>query len=115
MADDEAFESKSLNSYVIGQDAPYSADNDILGCLTPAFPPTRVFCAVKDSLIPVEHSYRLVKKLQDLGVECEAVKVEEAEHGFTDLPAKYFPEHSQKWWDESIEPTLRWAVEKLRA
>jgi len=84
-----------------------------LGSISPGFPPTRVFCAVKDSLIPVEHSYRLVKHLQAKGVDAQAVVVQEAEHGFTDLPVRYFPDHAEKWWNESIRPTLEWGIEQL--
>jgi len=103
-----------LNSFVIGHDQPYPAEASILGAISTGFPPTRVFCAVKDSLIPVEHSYRLVRYLQDKGVDAQSVVVEEAEHGFTDLPVKYFPDHAEKWWNESIRPTLEWGIEKLQ-
>jgi acetyl esterase/lipase len=99
---------------VIGHDLPYPKEASIMGGITSTFPPTRVFCAVKDSLIPVEQSYHLIRHLQSLGVDAKAVIVEEAEHGFTDLPVAYFPDHSERWWAESIRPTLEWGLEKLQ-
>lgn len=103
---------RSLNSFLAGQDAPYPSDFIITDQLTSSFPPTVIWCAIEDTDIPVEQSYMLEKRLQGLGVECHAYRVQ-APHGFADLPMRYFPDRAQGWWDTAILPGLEWAKAKL--
>lgn len=98
-----------LNSYLLGN-PPYPESAHILPHIGSWFPPTYVLAAVKDTLIPVQHSYDLVSKLESEGVEVHIGKAETAEHGFTEWQPHLWPE-GVDWW-EIIEKALKWAIAK---
>lgn len=108
------FATKTANSFVLGQDPPYPADVNMLSHVPSTFPPTAIWAALNDSLLPVEHSFKLADRLREAGVEVRLEQVQ-AEHGFTDLPAKYFEKDAPRWWTGHIVPVLEWAMEKLAA
>ena len=108
------FATKTANSFVLGQDPPYSDSANMLADIPSTFPPTAIWAAMNDSLIPVQHSIVLAEKLKAAGVEVRLEEVQ-AEHGFTDLPAKYFEKDAPGWWADHIVPVLEWALDKLEA
>ncbi len=109
----QALDSHSLNSFLYTHDPPYPASLAFPAQATPAFPPTWVYCCTSDTLVPVAQSYLVVDTLSAVGVEC--VKDElDAPQGSLDLPGRYFAEQAQGWWEEHVEPSLRWAMGKLR-
>jgi acetyl esterase/lipase len=105
------FATKTANSFVLGQDPPY-ANADMLAVVPPDFPPTAIWAAMNDTLIPVKHSFMLADKLKEAGIEVRLEQVQ-AEHGFTDLPAKYFEKDAPGWWTDHIVPVLEWALKRL--
>lgn len=106
------FATKTANSFVLGQDQPYSDQCDLLRNIPFHFPPTAIWAAVNDSLIPVEQSLLLADKLKEAGVEVR-LELVQAEHGFTDLPARYFEKDAPGWWRDHIVPVLEWVMVKL--
>jgi hypothetical protein len=74
-----------------------------------------MYVALEDDLIaPDGQKQALEEKLGPLGVECKVLMVQ-APHGFIDLPSRYFPDRAQGWWDETVQPALEWALQKIKA
>lgn len=102
-----------ISSYLHGQDPPYPKGEEILENITADFPPTLMYVALEDDLIaPDGQKEALEGTLGPLGVECKVLMVQ-APHGFIDLPARYFPDRAQGWWDETVQPALEWAIQKM--
>jgi acetyl esterase/lipase len=104
-----------LRSYLHGCDPPYPEEEQILNNITKDFPPTLMYVALEDDLIPPEGQKKALEdKLGEFGIECRVLMVQ-APHGFIDLPARYFPDRAQGWWDETVQPALEWAIQKMNA
>ena len=104
-----------IGSYLHNCDPPHPDDEQILEHITADFPPTLMYVALEDDLIPPDgQKQALEDKLGPLGVECKVMMVQ-APHGFIDLPARYFPDRAQGWWDETVQPALEWALEKMNS
>ncbi|KAM0753206.1 alpha/beta-hydrolase [Meredithblackwellia eburnea MCA 4105] len=105
--------SNTLGSFLLGKNPPFPDADNVTKGMTSSYPPTFIFCALEDGMIPVEQSFMVERTLQGLGVEVVAPRVP-APHGFLDMPAKCFPDRAQGWWDQAILPSLEWALKKLQ-
>jgi acetyl esterase/lipase len=103
----------TLTSFYHIHDPPYPREDSPLTAVTASFPPTWIYCALEDDLIPVSQSFMMADRLRELEVEVHAEGIR-APHGYSDLPMRYFPDRAEGWWRESILPSLKWANSKLQ-
>lgn len=91
---------------------PYPVETSLHDNIDTSFPPTWLYCALKDTLIPYQHTVMVHDKLESLGVENVLVK-SEAPHGFVDSFRSSQAEEKEQWYRESILPSMEWAMKKL--
>jgi acetyl esterase/lipase len=79
-----------------------------------SFPPTFIMNAGGDKLVPTSQSFDFYEVLKSRGVECAMATAVDMEHGksenWDETDVGY-----EKWWEEAIEPGLRWMVDKTRS
>jgi acetyl esterase/lipase len=103
----------ALFAYFINHDPPFPQNTQPINFVTPDFPPTCIFVACNDEIVPVNNSYDLAEKTRAAGVETLVVEAKDMPHGHAEcLPWVRWPE-GYDWWQEAIEPSLEFVAEKI--
>lgn len=105
---------KTLNTWLCGQDSPYPKSVNPIDVVNGDFPPTLVIVATEDKLIDPAESYDIVNKLKSLGVDARYLEARGMPHGIAEDGRETWPE-DQDWWNEAILPGLEWIVKMTRA
>ncbi len=105
-------QSGSLFSFLCKQPAPpFPKSMCPEAFVDEAFPPTFILVAGGDHLVPTSQSFEFYDTLKSRGVESALAIAENMEHGKSEAWDETDTEYA-KWWDQAIEPGLRWMVEK---
>jgi acetyl esterase/lipase len=95
-------------------DKPDRSTYDPIKLVTPAYPPTWVLVATKDTLIPSKQSYDFWQRLQQNGVECGFSEADMPHAGSETGPGGGdTPENEviyQKWFEGPIKEGLEWVI-----
>jgi acetyl esterase/lipase len=105
---------KTLNTWLCGQDSPYPKSVNPIDVVNKDFPPTLVIVATEDKLIDPAESYDVVSKLKSVGVDARFLEARGMTHGIAEDGRETWPE-DQDWWNEAILPGLEWIVKMTRA
>jgi acetyl esterase/lipase len=98
----------------VGHDAPFERDASPANIVTKDFPPTFVFVAEMDSLIPSKQSYELYESLKALGVDAEIGVGLGMEHGQIEGLGQWEKLEDEKgWWGQVVLPALTFALKRL--
>lgn len=93
---------------------PCTSPNDLV---TKGFPPAFIVSAEMDELLdPSRHCDTLRERLLSNGVVCELALARGMKHGEAECFSwmrTVWEAGGEQWWEEAIEPSLRWALQQI--
>lgn len=105
----------ALHSYLYDQaEPPFSRQYTPIHLIDSSFPPTFVLVAGADRLLPVLQSTDFLQALQTRGVECQSATAHGMPHGKCENWDEEVDTDYPRWWNEAIEPSIRWAISVAR-